>query len=1187
MEAEHFGRLPPPACSSLVPLCSIAAMVAAHAATATRFERCSGFQTMLPCHFAPRGLDTAAPTGRYSASSVTEPGETAVDIASWLQNLGLERYEATFRENDLDAELLPNLTAEDLKELGITSLGHRLRLLEAIAALRLKDTPADDPVRLPTSKAGNLGSSETTAERRPLSVMFCDLVGSTTLSARLDPEDLREVIRSYQACVANTIQQFDGFIARYVGDGVLIYFGWPEARETDAERAVRAALAVAAAVSAAPVGGELLQVRIGIATGLVVIGEPIGSGDSRQQTAVGETPNLAARLQGLAGPNQVVIDAATRRQIGGLFECQDLGTVELKGLPVAVPVWKVLSENRSLGQFEALRSGATPLVGREEEMELLLRRWAQAKAGSGRVVLISAEPGGGKSRLAEALVERIATEPHVRLRYFCSPHHQNSALYPVIAQMERAAGFAQDAPAAKVAKLRALLAATDPPMEDMALIAELHSLPSADLAPPLEITPQRRKDKTFAALLRQVEGLSRQQPVLMLFDDLHWIDPSSRDLLDRVIERVADWPVLLLAMFRPEFQPPWTGQPHATLLALARLDRRDTAAMVANVAGSVALPPEIMEEIAERTDGVPLFVEELTKAVIEAGGQAALSGVPHPALSVPATLHASLMARLDRLGPAAKDVAQTGAAIGREFGYGLLVSATDLPEPQLREALDRLTNAGLLFVRGAPPQSSYIFKHALVQDAAYGTLLRSRRQLLHSRIVASLEARFPEIVLAQPALLAQHCAAAGLAERAVVYWLKAGQQALARSAMAEAVAQLRKGLEVLSGLPDGQWRQEQELDLQSALASALTATKGWSGAEVDQTLARARGLAEQLNRSEYLAPLIVGQWAFHLVRSEHKLAAGLGEMLERIGETRDDQAARLLGRLMHGIARFFLGELVTARAVLERCMGLADPANRNLAGLSFDPYALMLSWLALSLAYLGYIDQARSRMDEALSEARRVRHVHTLAHVFVFASWIDWLTCSPVVHVVELLALTTQHGFPHYLGWALAHRGRSLVALGQTQEGLDLLNQGLAELRATGGVVSTPMVFIWLAEAHTMLRQPAEARNWLAEAARVVETTDERVSEAELVHRVTGDMLNAAGDRSAAEQHYRQAIAVAERQSARLLQLRASVSLARLWRDQGKPMEARDLLGPIYNWFTEGFDAPDLKDAKALLAELA
>ena len=776
-----------------------------------------------------------------------------MDVAEWLRALGLEQYEAAFRENAVTAALLPNLTADDLKDLGVTLVGHRRQILDAIAPLRIQGMPVIEP-RPPSSPTGDSGSLETTAERRPLSVMFCDLVGSTALSSRLDPEDLREVIRTYQACVAATIRQFDGFIARYVGDGALIYFGWPEARETDAERAVRAGLAVAAAVSEGPVHGEPLQVRVGIATGLVVIGEPIGSGDSRQQTAVGETPNLAARLQGLAGAGQVVIDAATRRQIGGLFECQGLGTVELKGLPAPVQAWQAVRENRALGQFEALRSGATPLVGRDEEMELLLRRWAQAKGGNGRVVLISAEPGVGKSRLAEALAERIATEAHTRLRHFCSPHHQDSALYPVITQMERAAGFMHtDSPAARFAKLQALLAATTPPTEDVVLIAELHSLPSADIAPPLDVTPQREKDKTFEALLRQVEGLAQRQPVLMMFDDIQWIDPSSRELLDRMIERIAGWRVLLLVMFRPEFQPPWTGQPHATLVALPRLDRRDTAAMATNVAGNASLSPEIVEEIAERTDGVPLFVEELTKAVVESGAQGptAFASVPHPALSVPATLHASLITRLDRLGPAAKEVAQTGAAIGREFGFGLLASVSDLPEPQLCEALDRLTNAALLFVRGAPPQSSYIFKHALVQDAAYGTLLRSRRHRLHTRIAAALDDNFPEIVLAQPALLAHHCAEAGLLEKAVGHWLKAGQQALARSAMAEAVAQLRKGLNVLAGLPDDPWRCQQELDLQITLRWALSATAGWASAEVADTLTRARALAEQLDRPEY------------------------------------------------------------------------------------------------------------------------------------------------------------------------------------------------------------------------------------------------------------------------------------------------------------------------------------------------
>lgn len=474
-----------------------------------------------------------------------------MDVGAWLKSLGLERYEATFRENGVDAEVLPTLTGEELKDIGVSFIRDRRRLLEAIAALRSKAVPDQPPAQtsslLAPADASEPGDMpETTAERRPLTVMFCDLVGSTALSSRLDPEDLREIIRGYQARVAAAVQPFDGFIARYVGDGVLIYFGWPQAHETDVARAVRAGLSVAAAVSAAPVAGEVVQARVGIATGLVVVGEPIGSGDARQQTAIGETPNRAARLQGLAEPGQVVIDAATRRQIGSLFECQELGTIELKGLPAPVPAWVVLAENRTLGQFEALRSGLTPLVGRDEEIELLLRRWTQAKAGSGRVVLISAEPGVGKSRLAEALVERIAAEPHIRLRYFCSPHHQDSALYPVIAQMERAAGFTLgDTPATRLAKLQVLLVPTAPPMEDMALIAELHALPSADLAPPLDLTPQRKKEKLFEALLRQVEGLSRQQPILMLFDDIHWIDPSSRELLDRVIERVAGWPVLL------------------------------------------------------------------------------------------------------------------------------------------------------------------------------------------------------------------------------------------------------------------------------------------------------------------------------------------------------------------------------------------------------------------------------------------------------------------------------------------------------------------------------------------------------------------------------------------------------------------------------------------------------------------
>jgi tetratricopeptide (TPR) repeat protein len=803
------------------------------------------------------------------------------------------------------------------------------------------------------------------------------------------------------------------------------------------------------------------------------------------------------------------------------------------------------------------------------------------------VVLISAEPGVGKSRLAEALAERIAAEPHTRLRYFCSPHHQDSALYPVIAQMERAAGFAHgDLPVGRLAKLQSLLAATAPPMEDVALIADLHSLPSAGLAPPLDLTPQRKKEKTFEALLRQVEGLSRQLPVLMIFDDVHWMDPSSRELLDRVVERVADWPVLLLAMFRPVFQPPWTGQPHVMMLALARLDRRDTATMVANIVGKASLPVEIVQEIAERTDGVRLFVEELTKAVIESGARAptALSSVPHPALSVPVTLHASSMARLGRLGPAAKEAAQAGAAIGREFGHRLLAAVTDLSEPRFHEALDRLTNAGLLFVRGTPPDSSYVFKHALVQDAAYGTLLRSRRQRLHSRVAAALEGRFPEIVLGQPALLAQHCAEAGLTEQAVVYWLKASQQALARSAVVETVAQARKGLETLTTLPDSPWRREQELELQSNLAFGLVATKGSSATETVETLARAEVLAEQLDRLERLVQLRVKRCGVHVARAEYRLAVSLGKQVEGIGKARNNVAIQMAGCLLQGISHLYLGELVAARTLLG---GHADPAHppADLWSALFPP--LRLACLGLTLVFLGYIDQARSQMGEALSLARRTRTPHVLAQVLMGASWLDLTTGSPLGHAEELLALSTEQKFPRWLGWALAFRGVSLAAVGQSQEAFTLLTQALTQLRAIGPIVGMPRLLAWLANVSAMLGRPYEAWNYLAEAAQLVEATDERIGEADVLYRVPSDLLNAAGDRSGAEQHYRQAIAVAERQGAKLSQLWTSIRLARLWRDQGRQAEAHGLLASIYGWFTEGFDAPVLKEAKALLDELA
>jgi class 3 adenylate cyclase/predicted ATPase len=1096
---------------------------------------------------------------------------TPVEIGVWLRGLGLERYEAAFRDNEIDWEALPKLTAEDLKDLGVVLGSHRRTLLDAIAALHGR-----------TDGAAERASPVPAAERRQLTVMFCDLVGSTELSSRLDPEDLREVIAVYHRAVAEVVAQFDGFIAKYMGDGVLVYFGYPRAHEDDAERAVRAGLGVIDAVGRLDVSSAKPQARVGIATGLVVVGDLIGEGSAQEQSVVGETPNLAARLQALAEPNAVVIAPSTRRLVGDLFEYRDLGAVEVRGLAARVPTWQVLRRSVVASRFEALRGAAlSPLVGRDEEIDLLLRRWARAKAGDGQVVLISGEPGIGKSRIAAALAGRLHAEPHLRLRYFCSPYHQDSALYPFVDQLERASGFARDdMPAAKLEKLETLLARAAPPDEDVAFLADLLSLPDSERHPLPSLSPQRKKERTLEALIRQLEGLARRQPVVMVLEDAHWIDPTSRELLDLAVERVRSLPVLLIVTFRPEFQPPWTGQPQVSVLTLNRLDRRDRTALVAQIAGGKALPEEVVAQIADRTDGVPLFVEELTKSVLE-------SGVP--LVGIPTTLHDSLMARLDRLA-SVRLVAQIGAAIGREFPYPLLRAVSRLPEDELQAALARLVTSELVFQRGTPPDAVYAFKHALVQDAAHGSLLRGTRQQLHAQIAEALETHSPELVDSQPELLAQHYAEAGLVEKSVASWDKAARRSAARSAIAEAAAQFQKALDQLALLPDTPERQRQELDLRSGLGAVLLAVKGYAAPETGHASARARELWEQLGSPSEFLRVPFGQSRFHAMRGEYDLALRLDEDLLRLSRQRNDSGGLVLGHTSAGNNLWFVGRFASSRSHLEEVLALYDPiSHRSLVHQAgYHPQLASQAILGIVLYCLGYPEQASAWSSAAIAEARSLAHPPSLASSLVLGAFPPLLGGDDSVlgeRAEQLVAVTTEQGFAFWGAAGTVYRGWVKVKNGDVAEGISLLRSGSSAYRATGAETAVPYFLALLARACKIAGQVQEAVTRLDDALQIVERTGERWFAAEL-NRHKGQLLLRQGQSEAAEELYRKALSIAREQEAKLWQLRAAASLARLRRDQGRPAEARDLLAPVYGWFTEGFDTADLKEAKALLDEL-
>ncbi len=1001
--------------------------------------------------------------------------------------------------------------------------------------------------------------------------MFCDMVGSTALSSRLDPEEQRDVVSAFQSCCANEIKRFGGMVAQYLGDGVLVYFGYPAAHEHDAERAVRASLAILDAVGTLKAAADVpLQARAGIATGLVVIGDLVGEGVTQEHAAIGETPNLAARLQAVAAPGEVVIAASTRRLVGRMFDCRALGPIEVKGLPQPVEAWQVRGETAGVSRFEARRAGAlSPLVGRQEETELLLRRWGQAKLGEGRVVLLSGEPGIGKSRIAESLLAGLEGEPHARLRYFCSPHHTHSPLYPFIAQLERAASFEPGSSArAKLDKLETLLkpTATNVP-RDVALIAELLAVPANGRYPALAVSPQQKREMTLTALLDQLDGVAAQSPVLIVFEDAHWIDPTSLDLLDRTVARVADLPVLLAVTSRPELQPTWVGQPHVTMLPLSRLGRRDSAGIIAGVTRDKALPDTVVDQVLAHTDGVPLFLEELTSTLLESGllretpDRYVLDG-PLPPLAIPTTLQASLVARLDRLGPV-KNVAQIAAAIGREFSHELIAPVAALAPKDLDAALEQLTASGLISRRGTPPVATYSFKHALVQDAAYATLLKSRRRQLHESIAKTLVERFPAMAETLPEVVARHFTEAGLATEAIAYWLKAGRLASARSANREAVTFFERALHVLEAQPESQSTLEQGCDLRVELRSVL-AQLG-EGQRMLEYLREAEALAERLNddrrRCRVYAFMAMNQ--SNVGELDEALVSGSRalEISERLG----DLGLRILATGFLEVAHYTRGEYdrVVELATGNLAAMPAESAYENFG--HFGPASVWdRAWLVMSLAELGRFAEATKYAAEAIRLAEPTQHPFTISMAHFAAGVLhllkgDWVQARSLIERWVAVARTGRLILHH--PWAVASSAWALAQLGEG-EALNRLKEGeqLLEHQAAGGIIAhRGWAYHALGRAGLLLGRLDEARRL---GDRAVEASSFEPRLAPLALHLLGDIATGLDrfDAQGGEAYYRQALALAEPRGTRPLVAHCHLGLGKLFRRTGKREQAQEHL---------------------------
>lgn len=1101
-----------------------------------------------------------------------------MDLVRWLESVGLGKYSTVFADNDIDLEILSELSDADLEKLGLT-LGARKRLFKAVRELGRQDVSL---AAGPDKTVERVKSPE--AERRQITVMFCDLVGSTALSGQLDPEEYREVIKSFQKAVSQAVRQFDGYVAKFLGDGILVYFGYPQAHEDDAERAIRSGLAALDGVRClAPAPNLSLNARIGIATGLVVAGDIAEEGASETGVISGETPNLAARLQGLAAPGQIVISQNTQRLVAGIFDCEALGPQSLKGISAPTAVWQIRGETQAESRFDALHStGLTEFVGRNDEVELLLRRWERAKAGEGQVVLISGEPGIGKSRLARQIRDRLASDPHTALQYQCSPYHTNSALFPIISQLTNASGIAaEETLDGKLDKVVALLSEGAKDVSAVApLIADLLSLPYTQRYPALDLAPQIQKARTLQALKDQLLGLASKQPIFLMFEDLHWADPTTQELLDLIVDQVQHAPVLALLTFRPEYHPRWIGQPHVTLMALNRLTRRECAEMARHVAAQAALPIGALDQIVQRTEGIPLFVEELTRALLEGGTSRA----------VPTTIQASLLSRLDRLG-VAKQVAQIGSVIGREFDHSLLAAVCPLAGKELDEALTRLTTSELVFGRGTPPDATYSFKHALVQDAAYESLLKTSRRKIHADIATALRGQRPDLEANEPELLAYHYTQAGLAALAIGFWEKAGDRALGRSANVEAVEHYRTALALLEDLPPNA-QPAAELPLQVGIGNALSAAAGYGDPQTGAAYRRAFELCIELDDRKRLYPVLYSLGCYEEVVGDLAEARKTGLKMVDLAEAQGDPVAVLSAHSILGLIHSHMGRWVEGHESARKCIDLYDPQKHALLRLEFaeDPCVQARAFYSWCLWNLGYPDQAIQSLDDNVRLGEQLQHANSKAYALAMKPLVySWLQDpqETLRAAQACIVFAKDSGIPFWELIARACGGWALSRMGRVSEGIDEIQTAIKLYRETGSQITIPSKLAALADAYRHAARFDDALGAVEEGLRSVEERHEGFRKSELL-RLKGLILldQAPADPEGAEIWLRDALEVARLQQSKSMELRVAVDLARLWQSQGRGMAALDLLRPIYGWFTEGFGTRDLTEAKALLLEL-